>query len=747
VRAGAPVPLTSFVGRRRELQVVRRLLPSARLLTLVGPGGCGKTRLAIEIARNIAKADVAWVDLAQLRRPDEIQPSLAQALGIGADPTRMAEALATRLNDAATFVVLDNCDHLLGPAAEIALNILASNEHARVLATSREALDAEGELIWRVPPLSVPLPMDAQDPPRCMRSDAVKLFVERARLVQPGFVVDESSCPHVVAICRAVDGLPLAIELAAARLRHASVAELAARVDELLALLVGKRRAGDPRHRAMRAALDWSRELLDEPERRVFRRLAIFAGGFRLSAAQAVCADIENSPLRILDLVASLVDRSLVAIEADGERYHLLAPIREYALEWLRASDEEELVTERCARYFAALVATEIPDDAGTGTGPSITRVREEFANITATLPWLVDHDPRSALGILGRFGRTHWTLVPIHRSVVNDWLGQALAVYSRRDAARVQGLLGQATLTLELGGDRAVARRAADEALAIARELGDPLLEAFAHRTAGSVAFGDDIGRALQEYDAAISMLRAVHPGFLAMAQSVRSVLRQLTGDPLGAQEDLVEAFATWDRHDPSSSLRTLTLMCAADVAYQTGGVDVAEARLREAVSMDSVTATTRPGPIELLAHLAAVRRENERALRLSGFADRLRDETGLWPSPFLVLSDRSWLPELERRLGPRARELRTEGRRLTNSEGVAYALEKARHGPLSAQELAVAELVARGFTDRETAVRLGISERTAENHVQHVRVKLKVRSRAQIGRWLAEHSAPPTK
>jgi predicted ATPase/DNA-binding CsgD family transcriptional regulator len=710
--------------------VVRRLLSSARLLTLVGPGGCGKTRLANEIARN-AKADVAWVDLAPLRRPEDVQALVAQALGNG-------EA-------ARTLLVLDNCEHLLEPAAQVAVRVLASNEHVRVLATSREALDAEGELIWRVPALSVPNPTDAHEPWKCMRSDAAKLFIERARLAQPGFAADEATCPHVVAICRAVDGIPLAIELAAARLRHASVAELAARLDDLLSLLVGTRRTGDPRHRTMRAALDWSYEQLDERERRVFRRLAIFAGAFRLAGARAVCSDIDDSPLPILDLVASLVDKSLVAVETDLQRYRLLGPIREYALDRLRANGEEESAAECSARYFVQLVTTEIPDDAGMAAAASTAHIREEFPNIMATLPWLLRHEARSALGLLGRFGRTHWTLVPIHRSVVSDWLSRALDAYPTRDTARFQGLLGQATLTLELTGDRVVARRAADEALAISRELGDPILEAFAHRTAGSVAFGDDIGRAISEYDVAITMLRSVHQGFLAMALSVRSVMRQVVGDPAGAQADLNESFAAWDRHDPTSSLRALTLMCAADVAYRSGDLNLAELRLREAVAMGLATNATQPGPIELLAHLAADRNEHERALRLSGCADRLRDETGLWPSSFLALTDRSWLAELERNLGPRARALRIEGRGLTTNDAVAYALQQSREGPLSARELTVAQLVARGFTDREIAARLGISERTAENHVQHIRAKLTVRSRAQIGRWIAERATPP--
>ena len=262
------MPLTTFVGRRRELQTVRRYLAGTRFLTLVGPGGCGKTRLAIELARMTAKADVAWVDLAPLRRGEDVQHEVARGLGV-AEPDRMAEIVAKR--DHRTLLLLDNCEHVLDAAAELAVRFLSASSRTRLLATSREPLDVEGELVWRVPSLSLPDALFPCEPMRCSRADAVKLFIDRAQLAHPGFVLDRTSCPHVVAICRAVDGIPLAIELAAARLRHTSVAELAARLDDLLALLVGTRRGGDPRHRALRAALDWSHALLDQQEQAVFR--------------------------------------------------------------------------------------------------------------------------------------------------------------------------------------------------------------------------------------------------------------------------------------------------------------------------------------------------------------------------------------------------------------------------------------------------------------------------------------------
>src|SRR5438105_4048627 len=505
VRAGSPASLTTFVGRRRELQTVRRYLAGTRFLTFVGPGGCGKTRLAIEAARMTAKADVALVDLAPLRRGEDVQHEVARGLGI-AKPERMSEILAKR--DNRTLLLLDNCEHVLDAAAEVAVRFLGASSWTRLLATSREPLDVEGELVWRVPSLSLPDPLLPCEPTRCSRADAVKLFIDRAQLAQPGFVLDRTSCPHIVAICRAVDGIPLAIELAAARLRHTSIAELAARLDDLLALLVGTRRGGDPRHRALRAALDWSHALLDQKEQAVFRRLAVFAGGFRITAAEAVCGSGLGSPA-ILNVVANLVDKSLVVPPAEGERYRLLEPIREYALDRLRASAEEENATERCAAYLVDLIAREVPDPMGMGSGPSLSRIVEEFTNLRAILPWLIRARTADAVRVLARFAQNHVGLTPTHVSVVSDWLGQALDAYPTRDATRVEGLLGQLQVLTQFADKHGLVRRVADEALAIALELGDRSLQARALSRSAFVAVWEDPVRAMHEYDAAVPRLR----------------------------------------------------------------------------------------------------------------------------------------------------------------------------------------------------------------------------------------------
>ena len=745
----APVALTTFVGRRRELQTLRRLLSSARFVTLVGPGGCGKTRLAIEVGRSAGKTEVAWVDLGPLRRAEDVQHRVARSLGV-AHPDRIAEALATPEANRRALVVLDNCEHLLEAAADTAVLLLTASDRVRVLATSREPVDVEGEVVWRVPSLSVPDQLDASDPAKCARSDAVRLFLERARLAQPGFVLDPVTCPSVTAVVRAVDGLPLAIELAAARLRHMSMTELATQLDDLLSLLVGTRRGGDARHRELRAALDWSHALLDEQEQAVFRRLAVFAGGFRISAAQTVCA---GDPVPASDIrahVSSLCDKSLVVPPTSGERYRLLEPIREYALERLRAHSEEDNTTGRCAAHLVDLVTEQIPDPMGMGRGTSVRRVAEEFTNLTAILPWLIRERPADAVRVLARFAQNHLALIPGHVSAVSSWLDRALAIHAARDAARLEGLLGQVQLLSLNAGEHARARRAVDEALAVSIELGDRSLEARALSRSAFLAIWDDPARAVREYDVAVPMLRSVHIGALALALSGRAVLRQRAGDPRGAEEDIAEALASWARHTGPSHLRINALQAGADVAFQAGNVALAEARLREAIEVACPDDGSAPpaaflvGPVEFLAHLAALRGDHERALRLSGSADRMRTETGVWPRTWFSLTDRSWLVDAETRLGPHARSLRAEGHRLSVGDAAAYALDERRPGSLTPRELSVARLAGDGLTDKEIAARLAISPRTAENHVQRIREKLGIRSRAQIGRWVAEHASP---
>lgn len=749
MRGYAPASITSFVGRSRELQALRRLLASARLITLVGPGGCGKTRLAVELVSRLAGRDVVWAALASIAPHEDPWPVVARALGAGS-VDRIAGVLARRAPEHQTLLVLDNCEHVVESAAEVAVQVLTASARTQIIATSREPLDVEGELVWRVPSLSMPDLIDSERPEVAGRSDSVRLFVERARLATPTFALDATTCASVVAVCRAVDGIPLGIELAAARLRSLTVGELARHLDELMSLLVGTRR-GDPRHRALHAAIDWSYSLLIPTQQALFRRLSIFRGGFTPSSAAAVCGDVGTGVGDTLLDIASLVDKSLVVPPAHGDRYRLLEPIREYAGDRLDASGEAPDIIERCASYLVDGVMSEVPDPMGMGDGASVRRVSDEFSNLAGILPWLVDHRPADALRVLARFAQNHWGLSPTHGVSVMGWLTRALETHPRRDATRVEGLLGQVQLTLQGGSDVRTARGLVDEAVAISAESGDTTLYARALSRSAFVAAWTDPVRALREYDEAIALLRTRHQAALALALAGRAVLRQRSGDPSGADADIADSLAAWERHSGMTTVsRALTLAAAADVAFQRHDLERAVASAREALRVEQTAEEISPdavgslvAPVEFLAHLAALQFDPERALRLAGFADRMREESGAWPRPWFSLTDRTWLIELEGRLGRRAGLLRVEGRRLSPRDAIALALGKRPAGSLSARELAVSVLVAEGLSDKEIAARLLISERTAESHVQRIREKLNLRSRAQIARWSAEQAS----
>src|SRR5712672_1741325 len=349
-------PVSELIGRDVEFEEILGLAAAHRLVTLTGAGGIGKTRLGLEIARRLLPkfADGVWaIELAPLSDPDLVPTTVATELGLDladdvVSPERVANALASKQ----LLLVLDNCEHLVGAAASMAEALLRANPEARMIATSREPLRAEGECLYRVPPLAVPMEgsRDAEDP---LRYGAVGLFVARARAAEPQFSPDGRVAAAIAAICRHLDGIPLAIELAAARTNALGVEELAARLDDCFHLLTGGRRTALPRHQTLRATLDWSYRLLPEPERVVLRRLAIFAGGFTLQAASTIAATDEIAGSDIVDCTTNLVAKSLVAADLGGATgwYRLLETTRAYALEKLTQSGEFEQVARRHAEY------------------------------------------------------------------------------------------------------------------------------------------------------------------------------------------------------------------------------------------------------------------------------------------------------------------------------------------------------------------------------------------------------------
>ncbi len=502
ITAQLPVRLTPLVGRESELNDIVQAVTRARLLTLTGPGGTGKTRLALAAARSAREsfpAGVCWVELAQIEDPGIVGQTVASRLGVpdtpGQDP---AEAVAEYVADHQVLIVLDNCEHLAGATASLTENLLAACPALTVLATSREALGVEGEVNWHVPPLSLPRagPGAGLTASALAASDAVKLFEQRAQLVRPSFKVTDENAGQVASICQRLDGLPLAIELAAARMRILSSAQLAERLDDIFALLVGGARSAPRRHQALRATLDWSHDMLDAEERVAFRRLAIFAGGFTIGAAERVAAGGDLKPASMLELLTRLADKSLVRVEhARGDsRYHLLVTIRDYARDRLAEAGESDPVRQAHLAYFTELVESDSVVLAG-GDEAGGNRLELELDRLDAELPNLrrafesatESGDARAALRIAGPLDRYAYLRGRYHE--IRQWMDVAVTSYPDAPAGlRAKALLGSGRLAL-LQCDYAPAVRRLEAALRLYRELDDPRGIASALQVLGSVA------------------------------------------------------------------------------------------------------------------------------------------------------------------------------------------------------------------------------------------------------------------
>ncbi|MGH3090644.1 MAG: ATP-binding protein, partial [Rubrobacteraceae bacterium] len=392
-KGNLPLELTSFIGREKEISEVKGLLEGTRLLTLTGSGGCGKTRLALEVAADVAKDfdDGAWwVGLASLSDADLAPKAAASALGARERPGRtLTEALSDHLRYRKLLLVLDNCEHVIASCAALADALLRFCPGLRVLATSREALGVAGEVSWPVPSLSLPDPGHPPSSESLARYEAPRLFVERA--AASTFAPTKRSAAAVAHLCHRLDGIPLAIELAAARTRVLSAEQIDARLDDCFRLLTTGSRTALPRQRTLQATMDWSHDLLDRDERTVFRRLSVFAGGFTLEAAEKVCAGDGIEEEDALDLLARLVDQSLGVFRGEGgeARYRLLETIRQYGGEKLRESGEARATRRRHADFFHSLAEEAKPKLVGTEQASWLERLETEHDNLRATLGWL----------------------------------------------------------------------------------------------------------------------------------------------------------------------------------------------------------------------------------------------------------------------------------------------------------------------------------------------------------------------
>ncbi len=556
-----PVPPTSFIGRAKELKEIEGLLSSSRLLTLTGSGGVGKTRLAIQVAHDsVAKFNdgVFWVDLVGLSNPNLIPQEIAQSLHVREAPN--APLIETLKNDLAAknlLVVLDNCEHLIESAAQTAEQLLSGCPQLRILATSRERLGIFNETVWRVPSLS--------------EKTSRKLFVERARVAQHDFALTSLNESFVAQICARLDGIPLAIELAAVRTAMLTVEEIARRLGDRFGLLTSGSRTALPRHQTLRATIDWSYDLLTEPERILFRRLAVFSGGFTLDAAEAVCSQGELKRNDILDALGRLVDKSLVIVEQesvlDETRYRLLETIRQYALEKLEEKGEAAAIRDRHLGYYLTLAENSEPNILGIESAAWSRRLDKELDNIRVAIEWSTNTGHAdAALRILGSLVYFWFA----HRPAAfewHDWLQQALARPEARERtlARAKALNGVGFMNWA-DFDPTDIRPELEEALSIGREFGDPWNTATALHYLG--------------------------------------VLENIEGHYLEARAYLEQSLLIWREMGLNGQLgRAWTLNFLGDVALNRG-----EAELARSLYEEAVTILRETGEFNFLAY--AVRR-----------------------------------------------------------------------------------------------------------------------------------------
>jgi predicted ATPase/class 3 adenylate cyclase/DNA-binding CsgD family transcriptional regulator len=488
-----PVQLTSFVGRREEIGEVRRLLRDARMLTLTGTGGCGKTRLALQVAADVLEDfpdGVCVADLSSTTDPGLAAKAVASALRLRHEQARaLVDILADHVGTQRVLLILDNCEHIVSSCAEIAEALLKACPSLVIMTTSREPLGVPGETPWQVPSLTLP---DEKDPPRIealTTYDAVALFVERALKARPNFRVTNDNAPAVAEVCHRLDGIPLAIELAAARARVLTPKQIADGLHDRFHLLTGGSRVAVPRQQTLQASVDWSYDLLGEAEKTVFRRISVFAGGCTLDAAEAVCAGDGIESNEVLDVLSHLVDRSLVFVEEEGEesRYRLLQTIRDYARDRLIESGEEASVRARHRDTY--LDITETGSRAAYGRmDAAFARFETEHDNLRAALEWCKQQSDDEALvrmaGALILFWMLRW-----HSDEGRRWTNEALSrTVGQRTEARARTLNGLGYL--ELGQWNVFPVPAlANEALAIYRELGDRSGEATSLHLLGTMA------------------------------------------------------------------------------------------------------------------------------------------------------------------------------------------------------------------------------------------------------------------
>jgi predicted ATPase/DNA-binding SARP family transcriptional activator/DNA-binding CsgD family transcriptional regulator len=765
-----PAPRDSFVGRAREMVEVKRTLAMTRLLSLTGAGGSGKTRLALEVARDLvgAYSEGVWlVGLAGLTEGALIPQAVAAALGVPEQPGRpLTDTLVDGLRSKEMLLVLDNCEHLIDAAARLLDELLDSCPRLRVLATSREPLGVAGEVRWPIHTLSVPDPQHSSTVGELEGYESARLFVERASDKRPDFALTPDNAEGVAQICRRLDGIPLAMELAAARVGMLSVEQICQRLNESLKLLVGGSRTAVPRQLTLRGTLDWSYELLSGPEQKLFGRLSVFAGGYTLEAAQAVWTGEGVEGLEaedVLELLSRLAEKSLVIVtgEEGVPRYRMLEPVRQYAQERLEECGETDVVRRRHAEFFLALAKEAEPELTGAHQQAWAERLETEHDNLRAALSWSLENEPETALRLAGTLA--HFWEIRSRFLEGSRWLEAALRQSGRTEAATRAPVLTEAGTFAWHRGDYERSGVLQREALALYRRLGDEGGVAFSLMCLGNQQCeqGDDEG-AVPFLEEALAISRRIgDKRTIAYTLWNLAEVARHRGDYEQAKTLGLESQALSREMADKWQLARITGWLGVVTVYSSDDHDAAEGFLKESLALNREI-----GSLEYVAYclegfagLAGARAQGARAARLWGAAEALRETI----SDPLPPADR---PEYDRSMAAARARLDegsweaafAEGKSMPLEGAVEYALSKEEEPTLSIspgspmpepsltngladltrREQEVAVLVGRGLTNRQIASELVVSERTVDHQVASILKKLGLHSREQVASCL---------
>ncbi|MFG2514079.1 ATP-binding protein [Streptomyces sp. NPDC048584] len=761
-----PAEVTTFVGRRRELSEARKLLSTSRLVTLTGPGGVGKTRLSLRIADQARRAfpdGVVLVELAEVRSAELVPHAVALALGFRDDPSDWSAGnVAERLADKHLLLVLDNCEHVIVACALLISRILTRAPDVHVLTTSREAMKIAGEYTYAVPPLPVPAWDVDSRAADLAQYDGVRLFLDRAQARAPGFVMTERNAPHVAQICHHLDGIPLAIELAADRVRALPVEQINARLSSRLRLLTTGDRSASARHQTLLASIMWSHDLCSTSEQLLWARLSVFPSSFVVSTVESVCAGDGLARDDVLDLLAELVEKSVLTREEDAgpeARYRMLGAIREFGHERLVESGEALSVQERLVEWCARLATRYREGWFGPGQREWSSRLRAEHQNVASAMGFALDaRDPARAMAIASDLN-LYWVTAGLI-SEGRHWLRRGVEESEPGTPGRATALRWLAYFSFYLGDADQVPQLIAD-----ARgELGpapDSVDLAYLRFVEGMAQLaGSDPHGAQAPLDEALHLF-ASSDDVVGKAHVLLGygVTQWLCGDLESAKELLQECLLLTGQR-VESTLHSSALMNLGMVVRDAGEPAAAEAMVLEALRL-KVRDEEEIGQAMCLDALAwfSVIHDPRRAATLAGCAEAAWRRSGGSIDTVGALRkfrDAS-LEQFRDRFSERVlATLMSSGAELSPSQVLAYAMGVQDSGgpngeraevfrPLTDREWQVARQIADGLGNRQIAGRLAISPRTVDAHVAHILDKLAFGSRTQVAAWVAERRRQP--